>query len=311
MVESELSGRVLAALNRKWCDIPVVSVTGGKGGVGKSTISVNIAAALVETGHRVTLMDADVEAPDDYVLLGVPLEKPLGVRVTRPAIVKNKCTMCGECVSACRRNALFQPRDNFPVLIGDCNGCEACILSCHEGAITRDRQVIGNTYISTRGTLRIFSGDLLPGAEQSSVVVNAVRERLFGSLEGSDVVVVDTPPGIHCNVINALRGSDSVYAVTEPTPLGVHDLERSLRLLSDMGLKARVIVNFSDLPGPWDKLNAIATRYDVMLVSELPMDKLLLESHVEGMPVVEMSPYADISRRIRRIAEEIATDLLR
>jgi MinD superfamily P-loop ATPase len=310
MVENKLRDRVIAALNRKAFNIPFVSVTGGKGGVGKSTISVNIAAALTEMGYRVTLMDADVDAPDDHVLLGISPENPSSVTVTKPVIMEEKCTLCGKCIEACRRNVLFQPRERAPLVIGDCNGCEACILSCPEGAIRRDRTAVGNTYVTARGHLRVLTGALLPAVEQSAVVVNALRDRLFASLADSDVVIVDTSPGVHCNVINALRGSDSVYVVTEPTPLGVHDIERSLRLLSELGLKARIILNFSNLPGPRDKLNAIAKIYDAMIVSELPMDEILLDSHIKGVPVVEMYPYADVSARMRQIAEKIATELL-
>jgi MinD superfamily P-loop ATPase len=310
MVENKLRDRVLAALNRKAFNIPFVSITGGKGGVGKSTISVNIATALAEMGYRVMLMDADVDAPDDHILLGISPENPFIVTVTKPVIMEEKCTLCGKCVRACRRNVLFQPRDHAPLVIGDCNGCEACILSCPEEAIRRDRKAIGNTYMNTRGRLRVLTGTLLPAVEQSAVVVNALRERLFASLDDSDVVIVDTSPGVHCNVINAVRGSDSVYVVTEPTPLGIHDIERSLRLLSELDLRARIILNFSNLPGPRDKLNAIARRYDAMIVCEHPMDEIVLESHIEGVPVVEMYPHADVSARIRHIAEEIAAELL-
>jgi ATP-binding protein involved in chromosome partitioning len=42
----------------------VVTIASGKGGVGKSTVSLNLALALAERGHRVGLLDADLYGPD-------------------------------------------------------------------------------------------------------------------------------------------------------------------------------------------------------------------------------------------------------
>lgn len=49
----------------------IVAVAGGKGGVGKSTIAVNLALALGRLGHRVTLVDADLGAANLHTMLGV------------------------------------------------------------------------------------------------------------------------------------------------------------------------------------------------------------------------------------------------
>ncbi len=49
----------------------VIAVGSGKGGVGKTTISVNLALALRKLGHRTALLDADVYGPNVPLMLGV------------------------------------------------------------------------------------------------------------------------------------------------------------------------------------------------------------------------------------------------
>ncbi len=78
----------------------VICVTSGKGGVGKTNISVNLALALAQLGHKVALLDADLGMANIDILLGltpkytlthvlrgeklineIMLEGPLGIRV--------------------------------------------------------------------------------------------------------------------------------------------------------------------------------------------------------------------------------------
>jgi flagellar biosynthesis protein FlhG len=57
--------------------VRVIAVTGGKGGVGKTNVSVNLGVALAELGRRVMLLDADLGLANIDVILGIHAKRNL------------------------------------------------------------------------------------------------------------------------------------------------------------------------------------------------------------------------------------------
>ena len=72
-----------------WASRPtkVIAVTGGKGGVGKTAFSCNLAVALAQTGLRVAVLDADFTAPNVHVCFAMKPEVTLADVIARRADV--------------------------------------------------------------------------------------------------------------------------------------------------------------------------------------------------------------------------------
>jgi len=264
----------------------LLGVSGGKGGVGKSTVAVLMANNFVKKGKKVVLVDCDVECPNDYLLLGQKLERPQEkIYAEFPTLDKAKCKKCGLCVSTCRSNAVFQAPGKYPIFIKDlCSGCGACWIVCPHKAIQPKKEEVGQVFLNKiKKDYWLVTGVAKSGLDETGPVVTQTKKLVSNLVKKikPDFVLFDTAAGTHCPVISALLGCDLAYAVTEPTPMGAYDLNLILDLCQKLGVPAEIILNQADL-GDRTKIEKIAKKFRTKIKKEISYSKKLVESYSKG-----------------------------
>ncbi|PLW80460.1 P-loop ATPase [Candidatus Woesearchaeota archaeon] len=264
----------------------IIGITGGKGGTGKSTVATSLAYALSNQGQKVLLVDADVDCPNDHLLLGIELKEIEKVNQRIPEFNPDKCIKCGGCGKVCKTNAIVSIKDKVPIFIKEqCNGCGSCKIICDSDAISFTEKEIGKIFIGKKDGLDFLSGELKPNEPISEFVVNKLNELIEEKKEGYDYIIIDTAAGTHCPVIAALEMCDKIFAVTEPTPLGHHDLQIILELLKMMKKESNIVINRSDI-GNAKLIENLSKEYGSKIVAEIPYSKEIVDSYSNAKPIV-------------------------
>lgn len=262
----------------------IIASTGGKGGVGKSTFAILLAFKLSKQGKKVVLADLDVECPNDYLLLGQKLKKAGNTYAEYPELIKKKCKKCGLCAQRCKEHAIFWVKDQYPIFLHDlCSSCGACWLTCPFGAIKPKKKVSGEYFINRISkNFWLITGKAKAGVSETGPIVREVKEKAieFAKKNHADYLIIDTAPGMHCNVIQALLNVDKAYAVTEPTPLGAHDLSLILQLAEKLKIPVEIVLNKSNV-GSKEKIEEIAKKFRTKISVEIPYSEELIKAYCE------------------------------
>ena len=258
-----------------------ISIASGKGGTGKTTIATNLAVAL---GEGVSLLDCDVEEPNDHIFIQAKIDHSERVSVKVPEVDMGKCTLCGQCQEICQFKAIVVIGESvltFPEL---CHSCGGCLEVCPENAITETGREMGFFESGSRDVLDFAQGRLFVGQAMSVPVIQRVKEHI----ESDKITIIDAPPGTSCPVINSVKDTDFVILVTEPTPFGLNDLKLAVGMVKILKIPYGIIINRSDLGDK--KVTEYAKEEDIPILMEIPFSRQIAEAYSRGGLIVETLP---------------------
>ncbi|EME35545.1 MULTISPECIES: P-loop NTPase [Kocuria] len=265
----------------------VHSVTSGKGGVGKSTVTANLAAALAARGRSVGVVDADIHGFSIPGLFGITAGPTKVDEMILPPVVEVPDSAASE-----------------------------------DGA---SRAADGHRRGSVRAiSIGMFTDPANPVVWRGPLLDRAVEQFLadvhFGDL---DHLLLDLPPGtgdVAIAVAQKLPGS-GVLVVSTPQQAAAGIAERSgaLAAMTDQTVSG-VIENMSAMvmpdgssfdlfgSGGGEQIADSLTRrmgYDVPLLGSIPLDIALRQAGDAGMPLVWSDPEAPASQVLRGVAARL------
>jgi len=275
-----------------------ILVISGKGGTGKTSVT----AAFAHICERAVICDLDVDAPDLHLILQPKARQTTAfISGYEPKVVLEKCTSCGTCEQMCRFDAIKVADDGAVVDPIRCEGCGVCVHFCPEKAIDFIPKQCGEWSISDTRFGTMAHAQLYPGEENSGKLVALLRSqaRELAESEGAGLILSDGPPGIGCPVISALSGTSMAVMVTEPTPSGIHDLERVVELCDYFKVPTSVIINKCDLNETIaGDIRTFCVNKKISVLGELPHDSDFVNAMVQARAITEFSQ-GPTSQKIR------------
>lgn len=242
----------------------LLAVSSAKGGVGKSTVAVNLACALARLGLKVGLLDADVYGPSVPTLLGLADAKPT--------------------TGADGRLIPLEAFGLKAMSIGFLVDIDAPMIWRGPMATSAIRQMIDDVAWGTEADpLDVLVLDLPPGTGDVQLTI-AQRLPLSGA------VIVSTPQEI---ALSDVRRGIAMFDKTHIPILGV--IENMAWFEPSPGVRVAVFGEGG--------ARRTASAHGVPFLGELPIEVDLRESADQGRPLVAASPDHPLSRRMMDIAE--------
>jgi len=247
----------------------VLAVASGKGGVGKSTVAVNLAAALSQRGHGVGLMDADIYGPSVPTMLGTHAE---------PEIVE---------IDGHRKIVPLQKHGLRLMSLGFLQPEDAPVIWRGPLVMKAVRQFLRD--VDWRGC-EILVIDLPPGTGDAQLTLTQ-----SAPLDGA--VIVTTPQDVA--LIDARKGLNMFREVDVPV-LGIVE-NMSVYRCPECGHTEHI---FGSGGG-----RRTADELGTPLLGEVPIDPRVAASGDSGTPAVLAYPDSAVAEAFRKIADAVAERL--
>lgn len=243
----------------------VIMVASGKGGVGKSSVTTNLAAALVARGHRVGLLDADIYGHSIPSMLGLQDAVPTAVDQLIMPVTHNGLQVLSI-------GMLKQSRDQVIALRGPIlhKTLEQLLSDVYWG----DIDFLLLDLPPGTGDIAISLGQLLPGAEalvvttpqhaaaevaeRAGTMASMVDQRVIGVIENMAFLEVKCP---HCEQTHTVdvfgTGGGTVVAAALSKRLG-YEVPLLAQIPLDPGLRAAADVGLPIVSADTERPSAVA-----------------------------------------------------
>jgi MinD superfamily P-loop ATPase len=266
-----------------------IVIISGKGGTGKTCLT----AAFAHLAVKHVICDLDVDAPDLHLLLHPQNLTTQEFISGHEAVITRRCDSCGQCIDWCHFDAIRSQQPHPVVNSLKCEGCKLCVAQCPLDAIDFPEKQCGRWHLADTRFGPMIHAQLFPGEENSGRLVTLLKNnaRALAEERQLGLILADGPPGIGCPVISSLAGANLAVVVTEPTPSGIHDLERVIDLCDHFRLSAGVVINKWNLNSDLSlQIKTFCTQKGITFLGELPYDPAIVEAMVRGQAITEYHP---------------------
>jgi len=265
----------------------IIAVASGKGGTGKTTVATALAQALSRADISVSCLDCDVEAPNAHIFIRPDLGYSKNVELLIPEVDAELCTGCGQCAEVCQFHAIVVLGGQTLVFPELCHGCGSCMMVCPEDAISEAPRKLGllEGGLSPDG-INFGHGLLNVGEPMAVPVITQLKK--WQDHNNSEAVILDSPPGASCPVVESIRGADFVLLVTEPTPFGLHDLRQAYELTQELDIPAGLIINRDGIGDAG--VDTYCKEIGLPILMRIPLEWEIGQGIAQGKSLLDIHP---------------------